>query len=128
MLESAGDFDIEAEAAPGPDVDPGAWRDATPLCARCLEPFDPLQHYCAQCGDAVGQLTPYIPFVNIAWTYSFLDIMWRRLWLDRGLSRARRALYCIGVAVNIIVLAPACLLLLAIPMWWSKRRRLRAAG
>ena len=34
----------------------------TPLRIKCLRPVDPLNYYCPHCGEATGQLTPYIPF------------------------------------------------------------------
>ncbi len=52
----------------------------TPLCLKCLQPVDPLMHYCPNCGEAVGQLTPYIPFVNIRFNYSIFSTMWKKIW------------------------------------------------
>ncbi len=55
-------------------------EEGTPLCLGCLRPVDPLYHYCPHCGEAVGQLTPYIPFVNIRWQMSFWGKAWRQVW------------------------------------------------
>jgi hypothetical protein len=52
----------------------------TPLCLRCMQPVDPLTYYCPHCGEATGQLTPYIPFVNIAWQTRIWGQMWRQVW------------------------------------------------
>ena len=52
----------------------------TPLCLRCLRPVDPLAYYCPHCGEATGQLTPYIPFVNIGWEMRIWGQMWRQIW------------------------------------------------
>ncbi|MCX5643101.1 MAG: hypothetical protein NTZ17_00200 [Phycisphaerae bacterium] len=52
----------------------------TPLCLRCMRPVDPLTYYCPHCGEATGQLTPYIPFVNIAWQTRIWGQMWRQAW------------------------------------------------
>jgi hypothetical protein len=52
----------------------------TPLCLRCMRPVDPLTYYCPHCGEATGQLTPYIPFVNIAWQTRIWGQMWRQVW------------------------------------------------
>jgi hypothetical protein len=52
----------------------------TPLCLRCMRPADPLTYYCPHCGEATGQLTPYIPFVNIPWQTRIWGQMWRQVW------------------------------------------------
>ena len=52
----------------------------TPLCLRCMRPVDPLAYYCPHCGEATGQLTPYIPFVSIAWQTRIWGQMWRQVW------------------------------------------------
>lgn len=52
----------------------------TPLCLRCMRPVDPLGYYCPHCGEATGQLTPYIPFVNIGWQTRIWGQMWRQAW------------------------------------------------
>jgi hypothetical protein len=54
--------------------------EATPVCPNCFEPVDPLDHYCKNCGEGSGQLTPYIPFVNIHYNYSIFGRMWNRVW------------------------------------------------
>jgi hypothetical protein len=53
-----------------------------PVCLKCLHPFSQGTHYCNKCGDAVGQLTPYIPFVNISYNYSVFGNMWKRIWRE----------------------------------------------
>lgn len=55
-------------------------EEATPLCLNCLKPVDPLYHYCPHCGRTTGQLTPYIPFVNIPWQTQIWGQMWRQIW------------------------------------------------
>ena len=40
-------------------------EDSQPLCIQCLTPFEPLEHYCKNCGSAVGNYTMYLPFINI---------------------------------------------------------------
>jgi hypothetical protein len=54
--------------------------DGTPVCIRCFKPIDPLSHYCPNCGEATGQLTQYLPFVNIPWQASVWGRMWRQVW------------------------------------------------
>lgn len=50
----------------------------TPLCTRCLAPADPLKYYC-ECGEAIGQFTQYVPYVNIRFNNSIYGELWRRL-------------------------------------------------
>ena len=38
-----------------------------PVCLKCMKPVDPLEYYCPYCGEASGQLTTYLPFVNLQW-------------------------------------------------------------
>jgi hypothetical protein len=55
-----------------------------PLCLHCLQPYDPLlHHYCPNCYNAVGQLTPNIPFVNIPFQCEFWSRLWQLLWSPR---------------------------------------------
>jgi len=54
--------------------------EATPVCPRCFQPVDPVNYYCPNCGETTGQLTPFIPFVNIPWAANFWGQMWRQVW------------------------------------------------
>lgn len=99
------------------------WRDATPLCTRCLEPFDPLQHYCRSCGNTVGQYTAMIPFVDIPFMYSGVDLLWTRMWNRPGRSAASRVVD--GVAACALSLCLAgfigpLILVAGAPWWWRK--------
>ena len=52
----------------------------TPVCVNCLTPVAGAnQHYCPKCGSVTGELTRYIPFVNIRFNYSALGTLWRRI-------------------------------------------------
>lgn len=55
-------------------------REQVPVCLNCLTPHSPLQHYCRKCGQTVGQLTPYMPFLNIPFNFAIFDTMWKRIW------------------------------------------------
>jgi len=56
-----------------------------PVCLHCFTPFDPFrQHFCLNCHATVGQLTPYIPYLNIPFRVSIFAIMWQRVWFDKG--------------------------------------------
>ncbi len=54
--------------------------DGTPVCVKCFRQIDPLLYYCSNCGEASGQFTQYIPFVNIRWQASVWKRMWRQIW------------------------------------------------
>jgi hypothetical protein len=54
--------------------------EGTPLCIRCCRPVDKLQYYCPHCGEATGQLTQYLPFVNIRWQATVWGRVWRQVW------------------------------------------------
>jgi hypothetical protein len=94
-------------------------EEATPLCPRCLRPIDPLQHYC-DCGQPVGQFTPYIPFVNIRFNYGVFGASWRRLWAS-GTALPPR----LGHFLLIALLAPV--MFIGVPFvlrdWWRSRRQ-----
>ena len=63
--------------------------DGGPVCVRCMEPVDPLGYYCPHCGEATGQLTQYLPFVNIPWLGRTWGRIWRQVW-SREVSIAGR--------------------------------------
>lgn len=54
-------------------------KEETPLCLNCLQPVDPLHHYCPHCGRSVGQLTPIMPYESIRWQVDIWGKMWRQL-------------------------------------------------
>jgi hypothetical protein len=49
----------------------------TPLCIHCMSEVSRNSYYCKKCGMDSGQLTPYIPFVNIRFLAQFYVVMWR---------------------------------------------------
>ena len=51
-----------------------------PLCLNCLQPVDPLAHYCPNCGRAVGQYTPILPYEGIRWGADIWGKIWNQLW------------------------------------------------
>ena len=57
--------------------------EGQPLCPGCLEPVNPIDYYCPKCGAAAGQLTPYIPFVNIRFNYSIYGRLWQKVWYEK---------------------------------------------
>ncbi len=93
--------------------------DSVPICLRCLTPYEPLQHYCDKCGEAVGTLTPYIPFVNIRFNYSIFGTMWRRMWHVEGVPIAWKILY----AFLILLMVPIMLIGLPFVIWARVKQR-----
>ena len=61
----------------------GEIGEGQPLCPSCLEPVNPIDYYCPKCGAATGQLTPYIPFVNIRFNYSIYGRLWQKVWYEK---------------------------------------------
>jgi hypothetical protein len=100
-----------ANIADGSEVD-------EPLCATCLRPVSPLDHYCPHCGQSVGQLTAYLPCECIWFEAGLWARLWNRLWYKKGDGIARKCLFFVMVAV----FAPILLILLP-TVWWRKSKR-----
>jgi hypothetical protein len=77
--------------------------DGTPVCIRCFKPVDPLHHYCPHCGEATGQFTHYIPFVNLRWQASVWGRMWRQVW-SRNVSFMGRIFRLLMIIWNVPIL------------------------
>ena len=77
---------------------------ATPVCLRCLTPVNPLQNYCHNCGETVGQLAPYIPFVNIPYNYSIFGIMWKKIWNDKQTSLLKKGFYFLLIVLFVPIM------------------------
>ncbi len=86
----------------------------TPLCLRCLRPVDPRAYYCPYCGEATGQLTPYLPFVNIPWQAGIWGRMWRQVW-SRDISIPGRVFRLFMILWNVPIL-----LIGLIPRLWHR--------
>ena len=85
-----------------------------PLCLKCARPVAPLSHYCPNCGETTGQLTPYIPFVNLRMQVNFWVQSWHQVWSGRISWPGR-----VFRLLMIILLFP--LMILAMPfMLWEK--------
>jgi hypothetical protein len=77
--------------------------DGTPVCIRCFKPVDPLSHYCPHCGEATGQFTQYIPFVNIRWQASVWGRIWRQVW-SRDVSFPGRIFRLLMIIWNVPIM------------------------
>ncbi|HUT60643.1 MAG TPA: hypothetical protein VNA25_22590 [Phycisphaerae bacterium] len=84
-----------------------------PVCLNCLTPVDPLQHYCPKCGQTVGQLSPYIPFVNIPYNMQPFGRMWRRTWYSTKRSFGTKLLYFL----MLVMFAPVIFIGLPFVLW-----------
>lgn len=89
-----------------------------PLCLRCLQPVDPVAHYCPNCGEATGQFTPYLPFESIPWQTHIWGQAWRQAW-SRNVSLPGRLLRLFMIVLG----APA--LLLGLLVFFGRRHEPR---
>lgn len=87
----------------------------TPLCLNCLHPVDPLYHYCPNCGEATGQLTPLIPFLNIPWQTRIWGRMWNQIW-SKEISIPGKLFRLFMIIWNVPIM-----LLGIIPKLWHKK-------
>ena len=55
-------------------------EEEIPLCLNCLQPVDPLAHFCPNCGRAVGQYTPLLPYESLWWRADVWGKIWNQLW------------------------------------------------
>ena len=78
----------------------GVWTgEGTPLCTLCGRPYLLGQYYCEHCGEAVGNITPYVPYVNIPFNYRPFGEIWRRLTHPEGRSFSVLVLYLLFLLV-----------------------------
>ncbi|MHC4120072.1 MAG: hypothetical protein ACYSWO_21470 [Planctomycetota bacterium] len=92
-------------------------EEEVPVCLRCIKPVDPANHYCPHCGEATGQLTHYIPFVNIPWQARIWGQMWRQIW-SREVSVAGRLFRLFMIVWNVPIM-----LVGLIPVLWGIVKR-----
>ena len=74
--------------------------DGTPVCIGCMKPVDPRLYYCPHCGEAFGQLTQYLPFVNIRWQITVWGRIWRQIF-SRDISIPGRLFRLVLVIWNV---------------------------
>lgn len=95
-----------------------------PVCLSCFNPVDPLVHYCPNCGEATGQFTHYLPFINIPWQTHVWGQMWRQVW-SSDISLTGRLLRLLMIIWYVPIL-----LIGLIPKLWTKvsNKKLRDSG
>lgn len=88
--------------------------DAKPLCPNCLQPCDPLQYYCPNCGSnqPINPLTPYIAFVNIRFNYDIFLTMWRKTFCEKQTTIPGRIFFLITLAIFL-----PTFLIVGLPIW-----------
>ena len=91
--------------------------DAVPLCPNCLEPCDPLNNYCSNCGsnEAINPLASYMPFVDIRFKVGMIIKLWQKTWSsDTSIG------HCIFYVCLILLFAPI-FLFIVLPITIYKR-------
>jgi hypothetical protein len=78
-------------------------QEETPVCTKCFRPVRPLDHVCPHCGEAIGQLTPNLPFESIGWQTQTWGRAWRQVWL-REISIPGRLFRLLMIVLNAPVL------------------------
>jgi hypothetical protein len=61
--------------------------DAKPLCPCCLQPCNPLQYYCTNCGcnEAINPLTTYMPYIRLRFNIGIFVKLYRRAYDRKNL-------------------------------------------
>ncbi|HUU43168.1 MAG TPA: hypothetical protein VMX57_05280 [Planctomycetota bacterium] len=91
-----------------------------PCCTGCGRPYVKGQYYCQHCGTAVGNLTPYVPYVNIPFNYGPFTDLWKTLRGEAGAGIPRRIL----AAFVIILMSPIMIIGLPIVfIEWLRNRK-----
>lgn len=87
-----------------PELSPPDPVEEVPVCLKCFATYSPLLHYCPNCGEAVGSLTPYIPFVNIRFNYAIFGTMWKDVWVHQGTPAWRRVFYMLLILFTVPIM------------------------
>jgi hypothetical protein len=93
-----------------------------PVCLKCLTPHTPHQYYCEKCGEGVGRLTPYLPYINIRYNYGIFATLWQRTWFEREVTLPWKVFYLF------IIVWFAPIMLLGLPFLWLARRKQEKAS
>lgn len=95
----------------GGSVEGQAW----PLCSDCLEPCNPMQDYCENCGsnNPVNPLIAYMPFANIRFNVGLIGKLWHKICHDDSIGLFVKCFY---LAV-IFMFSPIALVLFLVSLW-----------
>lgn len=94
-----------------------------PCCTICGRPYVRGQYYCEHCGTVVGNLTPYIPYVNIPFNYGPFRDMWRGLIGAEKMSLGKRIVSAVVIGTNSFGIFVLAGLPFAILDWVRRKRR-----
>jgi hypothetical protein len=85
--------------------------DAVPVCPNCLEPCNPLDNYCPNCGsnETINPLASYMPFVDLRFRIGMIGKLWRRTW-SSDTEWIDRAIY-----IGLFILFYPVVLLIGLP-------------
>jgi hypothetical protein len=64
---------------------------------------DPRAYHCPYCGEAVGQLTPYLPLESVPWQAGIWGQAWRQVW-SRNVSLPGRIFRLVMILWNVPIL------------------------
>lgn len=95
--------------------------DAVPVCPNCLEPCNPLDNYCPNCGsnEAINPLVPYLPFEGIRFAAGVYAKLWKQMW-GPGVSTGLRILQ-----IGLFVLFFPFIFLIGLPFVIMEKRNSR---
>jgi hypothetical protein len=90
------------------------------VCDNCLTPVSATdQHYCPVCGNATGDFTRYMPFVNIRFNYSLLATLWLKVRSPEVRLRTK------VVAIVVILICAPLMILVGLPiLLYGKLRKM----
>lgn len=86
-----------------------------PLYLNCLHPVDPLAHYFPNCGRAVGQYTPIMPYESIRWQVDIWGKIWNQIW-SKEVSFAGKLFRLLMIIWNVPIMFIGI-----IPKLWQKK-------
>jgi hypothetical protein len=80
--------------------------DAKPLCPYCLQPCNPLQYYCTNCGSnkAINPLAAYMPYIRLRFSIGIFGKLYRRA-LDHENPLLLRIFYGASASLWVLFLA-----------------------
>jgi len=99
--------------------------EGIPCCTNCGRPYVKGQYYCQHCGTAVGNITPYVPYVNIPFNWGPFTDFWGIL---KGRKDASPGMYVLCLVVGLVLLPTLIIALpfLLIELFRNRKRRQEA--
>ncbi len=93
---------------------------AVPICPNCLEPCNPMQDYCENCGsnNPVNPLISYMPFANIRFNVGLVGKLWQKVRYDKEAGLFSKCFYM----ALICVFSPVALVLFLVSLLFREDR------